>query len=286
MATTAPYPAPTAETVAHLDEIWHTPHTLYGRLATVDHKMIGIRYLVTAFVFLVLGGLEALLMRAQLARPNQHLLSPEAVQPALHDARHDDDLPGTPSPILSGLQQLSLAAPARLARHGVPAPQRVSATGSFLLLRIFLYSSFARRRRRRTTAGSPTCPMHGAFNTRRAEHGLLRAGHALPRRSRRRSASINFIVTMLQDARARHVDQPHADHGLEHAHDLGRRRCFALPSLSAARIFLLGFDRRFGDALLRQRAAAAARCSGSICSGCSGIRGSTSSCCPRWAWCR
>src|SRR5205085_11797689 len=38
---------------------------------------IGKRYLVTAFVFLLIGGLEAALMRAQLARPNQALLSPE-----------------------------------------------------------------------------------------------------------------------------------------------------------------------------------------------------------------
>ena len=48
-----------------------------GWLSTVDHKTIGLRYMVTAFVFLLLGGVEALMMRLQLARPNATLLTPE-----------------------------------------------------------------------------------------------------------------------------------------------------------------------------------------------------------------
>ena len=48
-----------------------------ARSCSVDHKTIGKRYLVTAFVFLLIGGLEAAVMRAQLARPNQTLLTPE-----------------------------------------------------------------------------------------------------------------------------------------------------------------------------------------------------------------
>ena len=50
---------------------------IYGWMATVDHKKIGIRYIVTAFVFLALGGIEALIFRLQLAQPNEHLLTPE-----------------------------------------------------------------------------------------------------------------------------------------------------------------------------------------------------------------
>ncbi len=61
-----------------LTRIWETPHDLVGQLTTVDHKIIGRRYLVTAFLFLVVGGLEALLMRWQLAQPNQHVLSADA----------------------------------------------------------------------------------------------------------------------------------------------------------------------------------------------------------------
>src|ERR671918_791133 len=39
-------------------------------LTTVDHKRIGILYGVTAFIFFLLGGIEALLLRVQLAGPN------------------------------------------------------------------------------------------------------------------------------------------------------------------------------------------------------------------------
>ena len=60
-----------------LQAIWETAPGLYGWIATVDHKAIGIRYIVTAFAFLVLGGLEALVMRVQLAQPNEALLTPE-----------------------------------------------------------------------------------------------------------------------------------------------------------------------------------------------------------------
>jgi len=43
-------------------------------LATADHKRIGILYGITAFIFFILGGLEALALRAQLARPNGEVL--------------------------------------------------------------------------------------------------------------------------------------------------------------------------------------------------------------------
>jgi cytochrome c oxidase subunit I len=47
-------------------------------LTTVDHKKIGIIYLVASFFFFVIGGIEALLMRIQLGAPNNTFLSPEA----------------------------------------------------------------------------------------------------------------------------------------------------------------------------------------------------------------
>src|SRR5881275_307214 len=46
-------------------------------VVTTDHKKIGIMYLVTTFVFFFLGGIEALMMRLQLAAPNQTLLGGE-----------------------------------------------------------------------------------------------------------------------------------------------------------------------------------------------------------------
>ena len=46
-------------------------------VTTVDHKRIGILYGVTAFIFFLLGGIEALVMRIQLTGPNQGVVSPE-----------------------------------------------------------------------------------------------------------------------------------------------------------------------------------------------------------------
>jgi cytochrome c oxidase subunit 1 len=44
-------------------------------LVTVDHKRIGILYIATSLVFFAGGGIAALLMRAQLATPNEHVLT-------------------------------------------------------------------------------------------------------------------------------------------------------------------------------------------------------------------
>jgi len=71
-------PADDPSIAPRLQRIWETEAGFIGALSSVDHKDIGKRYLVTAFVFLILGGLEAAVMRWQLALPNQHWLSPEA----------------------------------------------------------------------------------------------------------------------------------------------------------------------------------------------------------------
>src|SRR5690348_11033854 len=70
-------PADDASIAPRLRRIWETRPGWIGALASVDHKAIGKRYLVTSFIFLILGGLEAAVMRAQLAQPNETLLSPE-----------------------------------------------------------------------------------------------------------------------------------------------------------------------------------------------------------------
>ncbi|HET6845602.1 MAG TPA: cytochrome c oxidase subunit I [Anaerolineales bacterium] len=46
-------------------------------LFTVDHKRIGVLYIVSALSFFFMGGIEALLMRIQLARPENKFLSPD-----------------------------------------------------------------------------------------------------------------------------------------------------------------------------------------------------------------
>ena len=54
---------------------WCTQPGFWGWLTTVDHKLVGRRYIFTALVFLVLGGILALMMRVQLARPENGLIS-------------------------------------------------------------------------------------------------------------------------------------------------------------------------------------------------------------------
>jgi cytochrome c oxidase subunit 1 len=60
-----------------LARTWSTPPGLWGFLTTVDAKHIGRRYVVTGLAFFVLGGLLAAVMRAQLARPESGLISPD-----------------------------------------------------------------------------------------------------------------------------------------------------------------------------------------------------------------
>lgn len=60
-----------------LIDLWETPKTVSGFFTTVDHKQLGKRYIATALIFLIIGGVEALMVRLQLARPNQALLGPE-----------------------------------------------------------------------------------------------------------------------------------------------------------------------------------------------------------------
>jgi cytochrome c oxidase subunit 1 len=47
---------------------------LWSWLTTVDHKRIAKLYGVSAFVFFLLGGLEAMLIRAQLTRPENNVV--------------------------------------------------------------------------------------------------------------------------------------------------------------------------------------------------------------------
>jgi len=62
---------------SELARTWRTPRGLWGMLTTVDHKIIGRRYIATAFVFLALGGVLAILMRVQLAFPEARFLDPD-----------------------------------------------------------------------------------------------------------------------------------------------------------------------------------------------------------------
>jgi cytochrome c oxidase subunit I+III len=63
--------------IRSLERTWSREPGLVGWLTTTDHKEIGLRYIITAFVFFLLAGILALLMRLQLARPGTGLIGPD-----------------------------------------------------------------------------------------------------------------------------------------------------------------------------------------------------------------
>jgi cytochrome c oxidase subunit I+III len=67
---------PAARRVELLEQIWEERPGILGWLTTVDHKRIGLMYFFATLVFFGAGGVEALLMRTQLAAPNGTTLSP------------------------------------------------------------------------------------------------------------------------------------------------------------------------------------------------------------------
>jgi cytochrome c oxidase subunit 1 len=52
-------------------------------ITSTDHKKIGIAYIYTAFIFFVLAGIEALIMRSQLAVPDNNFVQPELYNEAM-----------------------------------------------------------------------------------------------------------------------------------------------------------------------------------------------------------
>ena len=66
---------PGARRFPNLERVWRRGRGLFGWLSVTTHQAIGMRYIVTAFIMLCVGGIEALLMRIQLAKPNNTFLS-------------------------------------------------------------------------------------------------------------------------------------------------------------------------------------------------------------------
>jgi cytochrome c oxidase subunit 1/cytochrome c oxidase subunit I+III len=131
------YGSPMAE---ELDKMWKTEPGFIGWLSSVDHKDIGRRYMVTAFVFLLIGGIEALIMRIQLGGPDQHLLTPDQYN-QLFTMHGMTMIFLYALPILSGFSNFLW--PLLLGARDMAFP-RLNAFSYwvFLFSGIFLYSSF------------------------------------------------------------------------------------------------------------------------------------------------
>src|SRR5690349_12520848 len=63
--------------IEHLEHSWGRNPGIIGWLSVTTHAAIGLRYIITAFIFLLMGGVEALMMRFQLALPDNNFLSPD-----------------------------------------------------------------------------------------------------------------------------------------------------------------------------------------------------------------
>ncbi|HEY1837349.1 MAG: cytochrome c oxidase subunit I [Rhizomicrobium sp.] len=124
-----------------LQQMWETPPGLAGFLSTVDHKEIGIRYIITAFAFLIAGGVEALIFRLQLAWPNRHVLTPEQYD-QLFSTHGMTMIFLYAGPILSGFSNYLW--PLLLGARDMALP-RLNALSYWIYLcaGIFLYAAFA-----------------------------------------------------------------------------------------------------------------------------------------------
>jgi cytochrome c oxidase subunit 1/cytochrome c oxidase subunit I+III len=126
--------------VERLDSLWDEPKNVRTFFTTVDHKRIGVRYCATAFVFFLVGGVLALVMRAQLARPDETLVSPDTYNQLF-------SMHGTTmiflfvTPMLSGFGNFFV--PLMIGARDMAYP-RLNAFGYwvFLAAGLFLYSSF------------------------------------------------------------------------------------------------------------------------------------------------
>src|SRR5256714_8973296 len=111
-----------------------------GFLMTTNHKTIAKRYIVTAFIFCLLGGMEAALMRLQLSRPGNNLLNPDLYNEIF--STHGTTMMFLFAvPIMEGIGRYFV--PLMVGTRNVAFP-RMNAFGYFIYLigGLFLYTGF------------------------------------------------------------------------------------------------------------------------------------------------
>ncbi len=113
---------------------------VWSWITTIDHKKIGILYIATAFVFFLIGGIEALLLRLQLGSPENTVLSAEMYN-QLFTMHGTTMIFLVIMPLSAGLANYLL--PLQIGARDVAFP-RLNAFGywTFLVGGLFMYSSF------------------------------------------------------------------------------------------------------------------------------------------------
>jgi cytochrome c oxidase subunit 1 len=213
---------------------------LLSWIMTSDHKRIGILYLFSAFIFFLVGGLEALLIRIQLAQPDSKFLSPDAYNQIF-------TMHGT-TMIFLVVMPLSVGfgnyiVPLMIGARDMAFPKlNALSYWSYLFGGIFMYSSFL-------FGGAPNdgwfsyaplteklySPTHGMDFW---VMGILLLGFATT------IGSINFIVTIIQ-LRAPGMTLTKLPLFVWTTFVTSFIAVFALPSLTAA-VLLLLLDRQLG----------------------------------------
>ena len=165
-------------------------------LVTVDHKRIGIMYILTALVWFVAAGILALLMRSQLATPNETLLTKDSYNEVL-------TMHGTTMiflvvvPIMAGFANFLV--PLMIGARDMAFP-RLNALSYWLYLLggiVLWLSWFAKGGAAHAGWWSyPTLSENFPWQPR-PRPGLLDPQHSTSSRSRRCSGAINLIVTIL-----------------------------------------------------------------------------------------
>ena len=229
-----------ASLAERLESMWGEKPGLASWLQTVDHKRIGFRYLYTGMIFFVIGGLESLLLRAQLTSARLDIVDPETFNQMF-------TMHGTTMmflfavPVLSGFGNYFV--PLMIGTRDMAFP-RLNAFGYWIFLAsgIFLYSSFL--------VGAP--PDAGWFNYVPLSDarftaglnidfyllGLLLLGFSTT------GGAINLIVTILK-MRAPGMTINRMPIFVWGELAMALSIVFALPALTVALVFL-ELDRKFG----------------------------------------
>src|SRR5919205_869523 len=216
-------------------------HGFWSWISTVDHKRIGILYGVTAFLFFLVGGIEALLIRLQLAGPNGKVLTAEEYNQLF-------TMHGTTMIFLVVMPTAAAFGnyfvPIMIGARDVAFP-RLNAFGYWVFLAggLFLYSSFL-------LGGAPN---GGWFGYAPQTIGRFSPGHGIDfwlvgliiTGVGSLTAAINFIVTTL-NLRAPGMTMMRMPVFAWMTLVISFLLLFALPVITVA-LFELYFDRNFGS---------------------------------------
>jgi cytochrome c oxidase subunit I+III len=139
MTTAATSPERSARIQA-FEQVWSEPRGVIGALRTINNIPIAHRYMVTAFAFFLVGGVQAILMRLQLAAPENAFLDAETYNQLF-------TMHGTTMmflfviPFIEALGNYML--PLLLGTRDLPFPRLTALSyWTYLFGGIFLYSSF------------------------------------------------------------------------------------------------------------------------------------------------